>query len=891
MKKDRSVMGQKKEVIASFLIPFSILLVIFIFADVYPFGNKTLLITDLNNQYISFLAAFKTLFSGDATVFYDFSKGMGGEMTGLFAYYLASPFNLLLLFFSAKTMPLAIHLLIILKLSCSSLSMYCYLNKIHGQDSASLIFSVAYALMGFNMSYFYNLMWQDVIILLPLVLLGLHRLIEDKKSGLYIFTLSLAIFSNYYIAFMLCIFLVFYFLYQCLLRDMYRDKAVLRSTVWRFIRSSVLAAVLISFMLVPLVFSLLGGKAQADIGQNLSSLNVRMLIKELIPFRALATGLMPSLSKFYPLTTTWQEVQTGRANIYIGLLPLIFVVLYFFNRSIKRKDKILSLVFIFIFYWSFSSEVLDTVWHGLNSPYWFPYRYSFLLSFFILQLAYQSFLQFKEGLTKRSVLAVSILLLLFCIVLASNRVDLLNQKSLILTFIIITCAVVVLYLSLKKGLKKQYFSVLLILLAILNVFDLGLNAWHSITTLQVASSAKMDEYNVFVQDIQPIIEDIKLSDEGFYRVEKTFHRSLNDPMLLDYNGVSHYSSSEKDHVKAYLGHLGLRTQGTWAYYNRGSTMGADALLGIRYLLTKEALNTKDYDLEARYEMDGDIYTLYKNDLALPLVMKLHGEANEISQMDLDEEETNPFTKMNTIWKHLGDDKAKAIYEAVPFEMQFENLFVETTGTYTRYKKIDPAHDAYLHLEWTMKEDNAVYTYMTAPRFQDVELILNDEVIGNYFAVHAWEAQALAYFNQGDAIRLSIKANADFLDIEDIFIATEDQVEIRKIAKDLINDAPDLQEESEASFKMEIKVDEEDRSLLLFNIPFDLGWQVLVNGEALETKMVFDALMAVSLDGMEAGVHEIQLRFVPRGLKLGIILTLTAVLCLILILLTERIRST
>ena len=54
-------------------------------------------------------------------------------------------------------------------------------------------------------------------------------------------------------------------------------------------------------------------------------------------------------------------------------------------------------------------------------------------------------------------------------------------------------------------------------------------------------------------------------------------------------------------------------------------MGADALLGIRYLLTKEALNTKDYDLEARYEMDGDIYTLYKNDLALPLVMKLHGE--------------------------------------------------------------------------------------------------------------------------------------------------------------------------------------------------------------------------------------------------------------------------
>ena len=60
-------------------------------------------------------------------------------------------------------------------------------------------------------AYNWNVMWLDVIVLAPLVILGIERLVKEGKCYLYCIALSLSILSNYYLSIMLCIFLVLYF--------------------------------------------------------------------------------------------------------------------------------------------------------------------------------------------------------------------------------------------------------------------------------------------------------------------------------------------------------------------------------------------------------------------------------------------------------------------------------------------------------------------------------------------------------------------------------------------------------------------------------------------------------------------------------------------------------
>lgn len=75
----------------------------------------------------------------------------------------------------------------------------------------AVVFSTAYALCGFVGAYSLDIMWLDGVALAPLAMLGLRRMVKEKKVLLYYVTLSVSILANYYIAMMICIFLVFYF--------------------------------------------------------------------------------------------------------------------------------------------------------------------------------------------------------------------------------------------------------------------------------------------------------------------------------------------------------------------------------------------------------------------------------------------------------------------------------------------------------------------------------------------------------------------------------------------------------------------------------------------------------------------------------------------------------
>ena len=69
-------------------------------------------------------------------------------------------------------------------------------NKFKKNDITILSFSLLYSFMGYNLNYFLEIMWLDVVLLTPLVLLGIDKIIKNKSPILYIFTLFISIYSN-----------------------------------------------------------------------------------------------------------------------------------------------------------------------------------------------------------------------------------------------------------------------------------------------------------------------------------------------------------------------------------------------------------------------------------------------------------------------------------------------------------------------------------------------------------------------------------------------------------------------------------------------------------------------------------------------------------------------
>ena len=81
--------------IAAFTIPAGIMVAIFAYLGIFPFGEKCYLPVDATGQYVSYLNYFRNIFSEGSSIFYSLSKSLGGDMYGLFAYYLNSPYSYL----------------------------------------------------------------------------------------------------------------------------------------------------------------------------------------------------------------------------------------------------------------------------------------------------------------------------------------------------------------------------------------------------------------------------------------------------------------------------------------------------------------------------------------------------------------------------------------------------------------------------------------------------------------------------------------------------------------------------------------------------------------------------------------------------------------------------
>ncbi len=749
---------------------------------VFPFGDRTALVMDLNGQYADFMMYWRRVLLGDDSLFYSFAKEMGGNAYGLSAYYLFSPFNLIMLLFPMKAMPEGIALITMLKIAASGLTFSIFLKRTFNRNGiGTVIFSCAYALATYSMHYSMCIMWLDGVIWLPLVLLGAEQILNGRSPLLMLISYTAAMLSNYYTAYMITIFSAIYFFYRYAVAEGEKNIKDFAAKLFRIFCCALLGALLSAIVLLPSFLDISLGKLAGGSYEAPGFLNVGITTI----LRRLFIGQYDTITN------------SGNPNIFCGALCGLTTALYFFNPKIKLRNKIAALCVYAFLTASFFIKKLDMAWHIFQYPAWYPYRYAFVFNFFSAMIAFTGFERLDSIDTQSAAAGACVYIALLSAVIIFGA-DILTNKPLALLTIIMALVYTAVILLIKRGPERgrQYC----IVLALITCAELTVNGYYTINGLNGEYSYKSRrEYSDSVSVISDALSFVKDGDDGFYRTEKTISRTDNDSMSFGYNGMTHYSSTYNNNVVSFNKKMGMLQEYVLIRY-LGSTILTDSMLGVKYVIADSGIND-EYEIQAE---SGD-YTVYKNQYALPIGFAADNTA--LSEPDYN----NNF-------------------------MENQNKLVSAlTGDGAAYKVCDGADGL---AEFTAPSDGIYYAEMNKKYDQDIELEVNGKRMAYPYDDSGKIIFCVGKYKRDDSVKILLADKQVTMRIYGV-----DTNVLKKLCEKKQTDgAYRISKHSNTRIDGEINL--ADDEILFTTIPYEKGWSAYVDGEKVQTECAQGVFLAV-----------------------------------------------
>lgn len=634
----------------SALAPMTIMLVVWAFMGMYPFGSKSLMAVDFGQQYISFFGLLKNaILTGDlSSLSYSFTKSLGGDMIGVLGYYLMSPFNLIYILMPLKYFGAAVFLTIWLRYGAIGLSFaFLLIKRYKGLESRKWmvpLFSTAYALSGMLVSYQMNVIFYDAMIMLPIVIVYLEQLLDGEAPYRYSFVLGLAVLLQFYMGYMISIFVALYACFYVSPRLMVEGdlKTKLKNYIPPLLQAVIYSIIGIgtaAVLLLPVFFNLMESKGQIGGGMTFS------FAFQINPLDILAKMVIGGFD-----TTSGWSAGPNLPNIYIGALGFLGFIFHFLSKNVSKVKKWAAGIVTLIFLTSFVNEFVSKIWHMGQNPAGFFFRFSWLFSFFMLLLAYQAVKE-RPVVSKWTNLGIGIGLALSVCYIQSKSYTFIakvqpeaitnyfsknvflpllvlvvlgglgfyaywtksqkSQREKMILIGVTSVFIVIAFLLLKAGyLLTQvsltviaYLIVLLILnfklsrfavviVSLVSILEFGYNAYLSQVTLGYDNVNKFSDATVSVKRVTDNIQEN--SDQKFYRIASDFGYSRTVPSLISYPGLSTFSSSLErstmDHF-AFMGDLGVNAS---TQYSNGTPL-TDALYGVRYFMSVKNFDPKEME--------------------------------------------------------------------------------------------------------------------------------------------------------------------------------------------------------------------------------------------------------------------------------------------------------
>jgi uncharacterized membrane protein YfhO len=843
LRKIRDVSIQRViETAAAFLLPLLLMGSVLAAMGVFPFGDKTLLVGDMHSEYVHYFTYLHRAVRGGGSLLRSWSMGMGLNMMGLLAFYTASPFNLLILLVPETWLTEAIFAVTLLKMGTCGLTFQLFLRGRTGRaGSGRLLFSTAYALMGYSVYYASNIMWLDGVAVLPLVIWGAERLYRERKGGLLLGALIYAFFTSYYIGYMIGIFTFLYYT-ACHILDKVSFKAYVRGCC-RLGGVALLAAGCCAVLLLPAFLNLWQGQSEmwAAPTSSFSGYVPAQLGYKLIP------GRYDSLT------------DTGLPNLYFSLWGLWAAVLYFLNRRIPTREKWCFGGLLAVLVISLCSGLLDLAWHAFENPTWFPARYAFVFPFLCLYLGARG-LSRREGLSPRQYTLAAALMLGFLLQALFLKEKAYEAEILcLLVFLPVAYAI----LHIRFPARKSAALLLLVLLA----GELWYNAYAICRGIDEQLGYK-NRADYLADQSRTAAALALLPAAGVYRTERAAMPTANSALSLGYRSISHYSTTTDQALNELLHGLGYNTGTINELRFAPGSPAISGLLGVRYLLSEQSPGEC-------YKFVGEAQGIgvYENPYAYPLAFFAESVPLELDGAD-------PFAKTNQWASALGGEEDVFLPLQATEGGKNASYILQENGIHA-YTRLDARADATLSFAIPNPHGREAYLWFDCSdcRFSRATAYVNGREAGRVLAYRSNPVIALGSGGLIDFTALFDGGNLLFRDVH-----------VRALNENAaLSGAAKAKEQAMAittftDTAVDGHLTAPTAGVLATTFPYDTGWLVRVNGKKVEGFAYAGAFLAIPL---EAGEQTIIMRYRPPGFLPGAIISLVSILAAVVLSWTSR----
>lgn len=860
MKKTNQIVSWKR-IIGVWITTILIFSVILALGGIGLGYDVSLTFSDAYNQYLPFHAEFRQLIlTGDwHQVLYHWNLGFGSSFVGVYSYYLSSPFAWMSLLFKPDQLIHYFYLVVLLKAGLTSVSGYLFFShQPRVNQKIAMLFSVLYALSGTMIDRFYNIMWLDVIAMLPLTLWMLQRLIHQKRWRGFCCCLIYLFWSNFYMAYIVGIFCLIWFLVELFLNSSLGRKEKW-SRFFSFIGCAGLAAWVCAGLLLP-TFCLI---RENSYPQGVDWTSTHSVTQSLYDFYI---GAYNSLKN------------NANGNIYLTLFGLLAGFSFGFNPLFRRKERTLFMGLSLVLLFSFSCPVMEWIWHGFKMPQGFPNRYAFLFSFLWLYLGCQS-LSLAPQLTtkqKRRWLSQSIgvgmgLTILVLIAVACQPKPLetiMDVPTMVINLSWLMILSLIFYnwqLSKKTNSSWTRFLLLMIGLEVL------LNGFMSVYQLSHTQYSWREDDTVTYQMIQ---EDLKGLNPKPYERFLFSKQPLNSSLLHRVPTVENYNTLGHRQINGLLKLLMFGSSGSNVevvakndFAKTTPSFLLDSLLGLTYY------HLPTLELEKVGHLSWVIPVEDKwlfNPYALPLAFSVDSGVLEspLSQLWTSHGLKNQERLLNYLLGHHIDDEDYVSF-AYPWQVEvieLENLELEKASN--KYMKIDLNQDSWMTLKVTSPtKTNNLKLYLSLDTNTNHEVIVGDvssiNMINGYvFASSPKEKELMV------RIKMEAKDDGRFSPLQ---LASIDEEKIIHLLDRLR--ATTLEDWEMNGNLIKTAVHLEKSTCFWLNIPYSRYWTATIDGKEIPLHSVDDTFMAVELP---KGQYELLLTYQVPGLKLGLIVSLLGV---------------
>jgi Predicted membrane protein len=792
---------------------------------------------------------------------YSWSGGLGTNYLSLYACYLASPLNLITVLFPKEYLTEAVLILTLLKIGLAGLCFNIYIKGVHREQQGliNVAFSTLYALSGYVMAFSWNIMWMDAIYLFPLIMLGLVRLVRDKRGIFYCITLAIALFSNFYMAMFICIFTIVYYPVCLFSYHNIKKPVLLLERTAKFVGFSLLSAGLSAVLLMPTYFSLKLSSAADD-------------------------NFPGSINQYYNLfyyitrhfTAAIPNIRQGMPNIYSGIVVLILIPLYFIAKGINLKVKLMHLALIIFLIASFNTNVLNFIWNGFHYPNQIPYRFSFVYIFLILSMGYEAFKKMNE-FTGKQIAIISVLIL--GAIFISRKFD---DLTLVNSTVYLSIAFIVLYavgFTLNKYTNiRQNYKIIIIFMVI--IAEVMVNTM--ITVKRINSAENYEERDGYssgkeVKQTRDQISSIAANDKGFFRLEVIPPKTANDPFLYNYRGLSLFSSTTPKLTVKLFDSLGFSSNTTNSYKYEGSTPILDSIFGIKYMVYRSS-EIKD----TMYEQiaTADNIKVFRNPYALTLGFQSLNELKNFHGIM-----SNPFDTQNKFINSICGVKDIL----VPISQKpgtLSNLtYSSVSDSSYNFKRNNKDYESAARIQFMIEKDQQVYLYYKLNSFMLCTgyVKINDKKI--VFLPNRSTIINLGFCKSGTVAEMNIdfkKDNADSGTFE-VYSYALDQVAFEKAMTILSKRSMTVENFKDTNIRGSINA--ESDGLMVMSIPYDKGWHVKVDNKEVGTQAIDNCLLSFDI---AKGSHSIELRYIPDKFIIGLVITLVSIFILLFIIIIDTI---